>query len=223
MSLSIAALLANDRASRAQRHASAEPLVVSADNVAAGYVEAPPPPKASCRHARAHDAPGPQPPELAAIALLLRSRLRRSRRSRRRRTEALLTLPTMQIASAPAKSGPHHRRSTPPSFTAAYLTTRRRFIPCIAKRAGEQGKVILRVHVAATAPGRDRRSAHQQRLAAPRSRRAWRLSGAGASCPRARAIDAVAAWVLMPITSSLRAASVATACASRGWRRATGR
>lgn len=118
------------------------------------------------------------------------------------RTQAMLTLSTVQEPAAPA-ARPAPAPVTPPDYSAAYLDNPPPPYPAIAKRAGEQGKVVLRVLV--TANGRAdvvevRTSSGSPRLdmAALEAVRRWRF------VPARQGDEAIAAWVLVPISFTLQ-------------------
>jgi protein TonB len=91
----------------------------------------------------------------------------------------------------------------PPSFTAAYLTNPAPAYPVLSRRMGEEGKVILRVYVneeGSAARIELRTSSGHPRLdeAAMDAVRKWKF------VPARRADSPVGAWVLLPISFSLR-------------------
>ena len=99
------------------------------------------------------------------------------------------------LAAAPATSAPR--------FDAAYLANPPPAYPMISRRLGEEGRVLLRVHV--EADGRPssvelRDSSGFGRLddAALRAVRGWRFA------PARRGEQAVSAWVLVPINFTLK-------------------
>lgn len=103
-------------------------------------------------------------------------------------------------ASAASASGP---ATSAPRFDAAYLANPPPAYPMISRRLGEEGRVLLRVHV--EADGRPssvelRDSSGSGRLddAALRAVRGWRF------VPARRGEQAVAAWVLVPINFTLK-------------------
>jgi protein TonB len=90
----------------------------------------------------------------------------------------------------------------PPRFDAAYLDNPAPAYPPLARRAGEQGRVLLRVHVTSDGRADDvhvRETSGSPRLdaAAQDTVRQWRV------VPARQGDQAVAAWVLVPITFSL--------------------
>ena len=113
------------------------------------------------------------------------------------------------ITLAPAPTSPAaeprpapQAANTPPSFNAAYLDNPSPLYPAIAKRAGEQGKVVLRVRVDAS--GRAESVEIQASSGSPRLDQAaletvkrWRF------VPARQGDQAVVASVLVPITFSL--------------------
>jgi protein TonB len=106
--------------------------------------------------------------------------------------------PTAAPAPAPAAPLP----IVPPSFNARYLDNPAPVYPSLARRSGEQGQVLLRVHVTAdgaaasvevhTSSG----SARLDQVARETVTR-WRF------VPARQGDVAVAAWVLVPITFTL--------------------
>lgn len=104
------------------------------------------------------------------------------------------------VAAAPTEASP--APLTPPAFTAAYLDNPAPAYPPIARRAGEQGRVLLRVLVtpSGTAEAVElRTSSGSPRLdqAAIATVKRWRF------VPARRGADPVAAWVLVPIQFTL--------------------
>lgn len=91
---------------------------------------------------------------------------------------------------------------TPPNFTAAYLDNPAPVYPPLARRAGEQGRVLLRVYVSGQGGALEvnlSRSSGSQRLdaAALEAVRRWRF------IPARQGEKPVAAWVLVPISFQL--------------------
>lgn len=91
---------------------------------------------------------------------------------------------------------------TPPSFNAAYLDNPAPPYPAIARRTGEQGRVLLRVLVSAAGTAESvevRTTSGSPRLdnAALETVRQWRF------VPARQGDRAVAAWVLVPISFML--------------------
>lgn len=111
-------------------------------------------------------------------------------------------LPEIQ-ASAPAAPTPAPPLPVmPPSFNAAYLDNPPPPYPAIARRTGEQGRVLLRVLVTASGLAESvdvRTSSGSPRLdtAAQETVRRWRF------VPARQGDHAVAAWVLVPINFTL--------------------
>lgn len=110
-------------------------------------------------------------------------------------------------APAPAAPAPSAAVAGPvlsaPRFDAAYLANPPPIYPVLSRRMGEEGKVMLRVHV--EPDGRPsqvelRSSSGFPRLddAALRAVRGWRF------VPARRGDEAVAAWVLVPINFTLK-------------------
>jgi protein TonB len=92
---------------------------------------------------------------------------------------------------------------TPPIFNADYLNNPAPAYPAVSRRMGEEGKVVLRVYVTDQGlPGdiQVRTSSGHSRLdeAASTTVRSWRF------VPARRGNVPVGAWVLVPISFSLR-------------------
>jgi protein TonB len=113
--------------------------------------------------------------------------------------------PDSAIAASASASVPSPAAApaiTPPSFNAAYLDNPAPPYPAIARRTGEQGRVLLRVLVstAGTAESVEvRTTSGSPRLdhAAQETVRHWRF------VPARQGDRAVAAWVLVPISFTL--------------------
>lgn len=111
--------------------------------------------------------------------------------------------PTARMPAASAYSAaPVAAPVTPPRFDAAYLDNPAPAYPAAARRLGEQGRVVLRVHVSADGLPRDIETAT--------SSGSLRLDGAARSAverwrfvPARQGEQAVAAWVLVPLTFTL--------------------
>ncbi|MEO8103819.1 MAG: energy transducer TonB [Betaproteobacteria bacterium] len=91
----------------------------------------------------------------------------------------------------------------PPRFDANYLTNPAPVYPALSKRLGEEGRVILRVHIDASGNSMEveiRASSGSPRLdtAAIEAVRRWKF------VPAKQGEKVVAAWVLVPINFSLR-------------------
>ena len=109
--------------------------------------------------------------------------------------------PAVEIA-APATLNAPSAAATPPRFDAEYLKNPAPAYPPIARRNGEQGRVLLRVLVAPDGTAQDimlKTSSGHERLdqAALDTVRQWRF------VPARLGNDAVAAWVVVPISFSL--------------------
>lgn len=90
-----------------------------------------------------------------------------------------------------------------PGFTADYLHNPAPEYPPLAKRMGEQGKVLLRVHVEATGkPSRIeiKQSSGSLRLDQAAEQAVWRWQ----FTPAKRGNEAIDAWVVVPISFNLR-------------------
>jgi protein TonB len=104
------------------------------------------------------------------------------------------------VAAPPAPSPPP---LVPPNFNAAYLNNPAPMYPRLSRRIGEEGRVLLRVHVSEQGLPTQvqiRTSSKHRRLdeAALDAVRRWRF------VPARRGDTAVDAWVLVPIFFSLR-------------------
>lgn len=104
------------------------------------------------------------------------------------------------VAAPPAPPPPP---LVPPSFNAAYLNNPAPAYPSLSRRMGEEGRVVLRVHVneqGAATQVQLRTSSKHPLLdeAALDAVRRWRF------VPARRGDQPVAAWVLVPISFSLR-------------------
>jgi len=110
--------------------------------------------------------------------------------------QAITPPPTAATAPVPAPI-------VPPSFNADYLDNPPPLYPALSRRIGEQGKVVLRVLVSARGSAEKielRASSGSSRLdqAAQDSVKHWRFA------PARQGEQAVDAWVLIPITFSLK-------------------
>lgn len=194
--LAVGLFLGHQVAPRVPR--ATEPLVVSIITPPR-LAEAPPLPKPApapakivARAVPTVSAPTPSFAPMAPIAVGMVDAPRR---------EPLLALPSLPEAAPPAKPAP--LPVTPPDFNAAYLDNPPPQYPAIAKRAGEQGKVVLRVLVAASGRADTvevRTSSGSPRLddAALETVRRWRF------VPARQGDQAIAAWVLVPISFTLQ-------------------
>ena len=186
------AVLVNDAPVRPAR-ADAAPIVVTL--IPSPPVLKPTEPARPLPVKRSPKTAGPRPVELAALAPLAPMAPVAIEAPTR---EAPPPLPTIQIASPPAVE-PASPPATPPSFTAAYLHNPPPVYPVLSKRAGEQGKVVLRVLVTADGAAETvavGTTSGSQRLdeAAVETVKRWRF------LPARQGDHAVAAWVLVPIT-----------------------
>lgn len=103
------------------------------------------------------------------------------------------------VAAAPA---PAPVEVTPPVFSAHYLANPQPAYPGLSRRLREQGRVMLRVHVSASGSAQEvqlRTSSGYPRLddAALETVKTWKFA------PAKRGAEAVAAWVLIPISFKL--------------------
>ena len=111
--------------------------------------------------------------------------------------------PAPVVAAAPAAPPAPPAPVTPPSFNADYLNNPAPAYPPVSRRMGEEGKVILRVHVNERGLPEEvqlRTSSGFSRLdaAALETVRQWKF------VPARRGTSPVSAWVLVPISFSLR-------------------
>ncbi len=109
--------------------------------------------------------------------------------------------PPVEIAAPPAPAAPP-AAATPPRFDADYLNNPAPAYPPLARRNGEQGRVLLRVLVAPDGRAQDvvlKASSGHERLdrAAIDAVRQWRF------VPARLGAEPVAAWVVVPIAFSL--------------------
>lgn len=117
---------------------------------------------------------------------------------------AVAPAPTPSAAPAPIAAPPVPVAApTPPRFDANYLDNPKPPYPPLSRRAGEQGKVVLRVHVAADGSVTEvqlNTSSGHPRLddSALATVRRWKF------VPARHGQEAVAAWVLVPIAFTLK-------------------
>jgi protein TonB len=118
--------------------------------------------------------------------------------------------PTPAEPPAPPAAPPKEQVASvaiaPPTFNAAYLRNPAPRYPLVARRAGEQGTVLLRVFV--TTEGMPARVELEKTSGSPHldsaaleAVKAWRF------VPARRGADAVEAWVLVPIAFRLEGSS----------------
>jgi periplasmic protein TonB len=110
--------------------------------------------------------------------------------------------PVTASAPAPAVAKPAPQPLVPPNFNASYLQNPAPAYPPVARRMGQQGKVMLRVMVnaAGAADKIEIRSSSGSSLlddAALDAVKRWRF------VPARQGDQAVNAWVLVPITFAL--------------------
>ncbi|MBI5898840.1 MAG: energy transducer TonB [Rhodocyclales bacterium] len=115
---------------------------------------------------------------------------------------AVAPAPTL-VAPAPIAAPPAPAAPTPPRFDADYLDNPRPAYPAISRRLGEQGRVMLRVHV--DADGRPTEVQLHAPSGSPRldqvaldTVRRWKFVAARLGQ------QPVAAWVLVPIAFTLK-------------------
>jgi protein TonB len=187
------AVFVNDAPVRTAR-ADATPVVVTL--IPSPPVLQPPEPARPLPVQRSARTANPRPVQLAPLAALALAPMAAVAIEVPAR-EALAPLPPIQIASAPAAEA-EPPPTTPPSYGAAYLHNPPPVYPPLSKRAGEQGKVILRVLVTAHGVAETvaiGTTSGSQRLdeAAVETVKRWRF------LPARQGDHAVAAWVLVPI------------------------
>ncbi|MDP1605285.1 MAG: energy transducer TonB [Rhodocyclaceae bacterium] len=110
-------------------------------------------------------------------------------------------VPIAPIASPPAPPAPV--QTVQPRFDADYLDNPKPSYPALSRRMGEEGRVVLRVHVRESGIPDEvqvHKSSGAQRLdqAAQDTVRRWKF------IPARRGTEAVAAWVLVPIVFTLK-------------------
>jgi protein TonB len=118
---------------------------------------------------------------------------------------ALATGPTPNAPATPPapKTQPTASAATPPSFDAAYLNNPQPSYPAVSRREGEQGRVLLRVHVLPSGQP-DQVDVHTS-SGFDRLDKAARTAVARWTFSPARSGDrAVAEWVTVPIQFSLQ-------------------
>lgn len=141
---------------------------------------------------RPQPATEPFPPAIAAEAPPVQSSPASSVSAPVRESEALVAAPLVAARHPPASV-------VPPRFDAAYLNNPRPEYPRVSKRMGEHGKVMLRVYVSAAGKPEQvevRTSSGSPRLdeAARQAVEHWKF------VPARQGDDAVAAWIIVPIT-----------------------
>ncbi|MEO8752233.1 MAG: energy transducer TonB [Casimicrobiaceae bacterium] len=115
--------------------------------------------------------------------------------------DVIKPLPPIQVGPPPAPPAPA-LPTTPPNFNAAYLDNPPPAYPPLSRRSGEQGRVLLRVHVSASGAADTvelRTSSGSPRLdnVAVETVKRWRF------VPARQGDQPVAAWVLVPINFTL--------------------
>jgi protein TonB len=167
-------------------------------------VEAPPPPPPPPQAPKPKAAPSPQPQKIAAPPppiLATESAAPVANETPMVQTPAPPP-PAAPVAAAPAPPAPRPEPVVPPSFHAAYLDNPAPAYPLASRRLGEQGRVLLRVHVGAD--GLPTKVEVNQSSGFPRldevareTVQRWRFVAAR------RGTEAVSAWVLVPISFQL--------------------
>jgi protein TonB len=112
--------------------------------------------------------------------------------------------PAITASPAAERAPPGEPPIEPPRYEMAYLNNPAPAYPPLARRAKEQGRVVLRVLVSASGMAQDvevRSSSGFERLdrAAVEAVRRWRFA------PARRGVETVAAWALVPILFQLDA------------------
>ena len=112
-------------------------------------------------------------------------------------------VPPAPTTAPPVAAPPAPVQATQPRFDADYLSNPAPTYPPLSRRMGEEGKVVLRVHVEPT--GRPsqvevRTSSNSPRLDQAALDAVWRWK----FVPAKRGDEPIAAWVLVPITFNLK-------------------
>jgi protein TonB len=112
-------------------------------------------------------------------------------------------VPPAPTTAPPVAAPPAPVQATQPRFDADYLDNPKPHYPPLSRRMGEQGRVVLRVHVAPDGAAGEvllHASSGSPRLdeSALVTVRRWKF------VPARRGAEAVAAWVLVPIAFTLK-------------------
>lgn len=112
-------------------------------------------------------------------------------------------VPPAPTTAAPVAAPPAPVQATQPRFDADYLDNPKPPYPPLSRRMGEQGRVVLRVHVTPDGAAGEvllHASSGSPRLdeSALQTVRLWKF------VPARRGAEAVAAWVLVPIAFTLK-------------------
>lgn len=114
-------------------------------------------------------------------------------------SEPVTDVPAATAPAPPVALAKQPAPVVPPRFDAAYLNNPRPEYPRLARRMGEQGKVMLRVYVTAT--GSAQRVEIQTSSGSPRLDQAARAAvERWKFVPARHGDEPIAAWVLVPIT-----------------------
>jgi protein TonB len=118
-------------------------------------------------------------------------------------TPSPVVVPAAPAPAPPLAAPPASVQATQPRFDADYLDNPKPPYPPLSRRMGEQGRVVLRVHVAPDGAAGEvllHASSGSPRLdeSALATVRRWKF------VPARRGTDAVAAWVLVPIVFSFK-------------------
>ena len=147
--------------------------------------------------------PKPRPIERRPTPLPLPSQLAAPADSPSPRPVAVAPAPTPVAVPAPVAAPPTPAAPTPPRFDANYLDNPKPPYPALSRKLNEQGRVLLRVNVAADGSATEvqlHTSSGHSRLddSALATVRRWRF------VPARLGQEAVAAWVLVPIAFTLK-------------------
>lgn len=147
--------------------------------------------------------PKPRPIERRPTPLPLPSQLAAPADSPSPSPVAVALAPPPVAAPAPVAAPPAPAAPTPPRFDANYLDNPKPPYPALSRKLNEQGRVLLRVHVAADGSAAEvqlHTSSGHPRLddSALATVRRWRF------VPARLGQEAVAAWVLVPIAFTLK-------------------
>lgn len=147
--------------------------------------------------------PKPRPVEKRPTPLPLPAQLAAPAESPSPSPVAVAPAPTSVAAPAPITAPPAPAAPTPPRFDANYLDNPKPPYPGLSRKLNEQGRVMLRVHVAADGSATEvllHTPSGYPRLddSALATVRRWKF------VPARLGQEAVAAWVLVPIAFTLK-------------------
>ena len=157
----------------------------------------PPPPKAPPRPRV--ETPAPRPPEVEVPAIATAPPVPAPQWV----APAPVPPPVVEVANTPPADATPVAEATAPRFDADYLRNPAPAYPAVARRNGEEGRVLLRVLVGANGEAQRvelKTSSGFERLdaAALETVRQWKF------VPARLGGEAVAAWVVVPVTFALR-------------------